>query len=465
MFKKINTFLLENHPLLWNMRIVPTILVAFLFHVLFFIIGIFSGDVVFNELAKYDSTTATSITIFFSILVSVLVFVVWIIYYFRNNAFRDFYPTSAKKLYCEWLIIFIIAVFNVSYSVSFLVGKTIKTRSFLAEKESIKRSDIISMASIFIDGGYNYESNQEGNADAKRTIVYNGKKYPENSLLNRSLSSIDYRTNKAEKKVKNWMQQNDTARVKKLMRDYFAIVNEHQLETNLTPQKWFELTYNYPNFATYETIGKGSSSDNEMYGQTNNFKYYLPHNKLVSAYSKMYRTWTEPIIENSLLYSLIYLALGITMLLFSLRITNRKSWLITIVAMGCLWILTGIFTVIISSSVTFMIFWLAIIIAVCTYFSVILNQNREKRASLVIVNLMLWTIPGFFPIIYGLLMSYYDSPREILNGVIPDYGNSPQYEFLEKHAGDFALINVLLLVILMYFMSVAIRKWKGLPED
>ena len=67
MFTKIQKYLLINHPLLWNTKIVPALSFAILFHILFFVIGYVYGNVDFTDENYYRSDFSTGVIIFFSI--------------------------------------------------------------------------------------------------------------------------------------------------------------------------------------------------------------------------------------------------------------------------------------------------------------------------------------------------------------------------------------------------------------
>ena len=150
MFTKIQKYLLINHPLLWNTKIVPALSFAILFHILFFVIGYVYGNVDFTDENYYRSDFSTGVIIFFSILITILFFVVWFVYYFRNNAYKSLYRLSNLYLYKEWLIIFLVCFLNITYSISFLSGKTLKERSYYSKEEVDKRGRTILMASVFV---------------------------------------------------------------------------------------------------------------------------------------------------------------------------------------------------------------------------------------------------------------------------------------------------------------------------
>ncbi len=474
MFKKIQKYLLINYPLLWNTKIVPAITFTILFHILFFIIGYFNGIIDFTNENYYDYGFTSGVIIFFSILVTILFFVLWFVYYFRNNAYKSFYNLKKTSLYKEWLIILLISFLNVTYSVSYITGKTLRQRSYYSQEETQKRCETISMASVFIAGAYepNYEQIEANNTGQ---ITYNKKTYPQNSLINKSVESFNFNPAvKSESKVKTWMQENNQAQIKKLMVDYLAIAKEHNLKSNINAEQWFNLTYNFPDFIKYEIIGRTSSKDdpnsysgNAMVYAANQtvYKYNVPQNALVSAYWKISKSWEDPIIETGLIYTLLYLAITMAMLIFSFKVSSGRNWLIALISTGVLFIITGILSALSGSGITFLVFWLLAIATFMIHFFITLGKNKGKNISGISLNLMLWSLAGFLPIIYGLVMEFYNNPKTINFGNQIKYENTPQHDWLEENLMLFTWVNILIVIILMFFITQFIKKWKGLAES
>ena len=469
MFTKIQKYLLINHPLLWNTKIVPALSFAVLFHILFFVIGYVYGNVDFTDENYYLSDFSTGVIIFFSILITILFFVVWFVYYFRNNAYKSLYRLSNLYLYKEWLIIFLVCFLNITYSISFLSGKTLKERSYYSKEEVDKRGRTILMASVFIDGSYDYEN--VAVADSVGKIVFNKKKYQQNSLMNKS---FDYyygsftETNNDEIKVKTWMQNDNQAEIKKLMNDYFLLIKEHNLKTNLTANQWFELTYNYPDFTNYERIGRRMEDVTEFFKDNANqniYKYYLPQNALISSYSQLSKAWNDPIIETGTLLILLYVSIAMAMLVYAFKVTTGRNWLIALVSIGILWIITGILAAITNSEIVFMCFWLSIILLSSIYFFSVISNNKGKNFSGIALNLILWSISGFLPLIFGLVSEYYNNPKSIVVAGQIKHTNTPQYEWLNDNATLLSWINILIIMAIMYFISIYIKKWKALAES
>ena len=117
---KTNQYLLERFPTAWNTRLIWMLLAAFLLHLLFFIIGFFtlSNPKILQE-SFIDYIFFENGTVFLSSIISLLLIVIWLIYMFKNNAFKNFYPISRPKLFKQLLsylfIIFSCTSFNLSY--------------------------------------------------------------------------------------------------------------------------------------------------------------------------------------------------------------------------------------------------------------------------------------------------------------------------------------------------------------
>jgi hypothetical protein len=488
MFKNIQKYLLLNHPLLWNTKVVPALTFAILFHILFFGIGYLAGGITFNE-GYYDNSFDNGVAIFFSVILSVLFFIVWFIFYIRNNGFKSFYPQKKHSLFKEWIIILLISILNISYSMSYLAGKNIHTRTYFTQVEIEKRAQIILKASIFIEGDFGYnqtEANQNGD------ITFNKKTYHQNSLMNKNIdefygyiqysnfpSTIDALPNKKsfDVIVKTWMQNDNQLEIKKLMQDYLKLVKEHKLSTNLTSEKWFELTYHYPDFMVYENIlryKKDESYNKSDYATPTTVdvasanassNYYLPHDILKDKYEQIFRAWEEPIIDLELLRTLLYVGIGFSLLLFSFKVTSGRSFIIAMVAIGVLWMIFGIISVLSNSGYAFLVFVVALISFLIFYFFIILSRNKGKRISDIILNLLLWSFAGFFPAVYALLLQISDySMQAVIEGETK-YTNTPLHDWLETNLQLFTWINVLITIAFVFLMTIYIKKWKGIAES
>ena len=113
MFKNIQKYLLINHPLLWNLKIVPVSAFLILFNIIFILLGYLNGAIDFTETDNdYSRNDNDDIIIFFSMMISILTAIVWLVYYLKNNALKSYYPKNNFSLFKEWLLILVVCFLN-----------------------------------------------------------------------------------------------------------------------------------------------------------------------------------------------------------------------------------------------------------------------------------------------------------------------------------------------------------------
>ena len=126
MIKKINQYLLLNHPLLWNIKIVQVLIFALIFQGFFFFLGYNSvnGLSVFKD---YEYSGLENFQVFlFGGLILVLGLIVWLIYYLRHNAFKSFYPVTKSRLRKEFLLVFFVFIINLPIFHTYLYARHLK---------------------------------------------------------------------------------------------------------------------------------------------------------------------------------------------------------------------------------------------------------------------------------------------------------------------------------------------------
>lgn len=507
--------MLLRRPLLWNLKIVPMLGVMAAIHLLFFVAGYAYGAVDFSENNEnyYGDWTEGFATIA-GILVSVLLTLIWLVYYFRNNAFKAYYPKRNSALYQEWLLIFLICTINISYPVTFAYAKDMRARHYYGEAEMLRRTDVISMVSVFADGGYQNSGdtlikgeNDESLEVHRDSFKYGKRYYPLKSLLNKSLTRFSvqdyYRDSLNERRVKQWLVNNHKDSVLWLMTAFDKITKEHAAVSNLTPSRWLEIVYDHPDFDKYITVGRMPfyvNPDFEMYDEHNGIpsiiavapardtlsntvkvqgsttyiypKFYVPLRQMDNAYATISDAWSNPDADEFVVLTVVYVALVLSLLIFSFRVTSGRSWLIAIVGFGISALLIAI--------VNFFAFkmalrelglarydeelyfgiWLVIVVVMLLYF---LSAARTRKWSDVVLNMVLWLMPWVLPVVMVLLKVYFSetavyvkeirvSPRSSLEILVDDY---PEFCMA---------LSVGLYIIFMYFFTIRIKKWKGIAE-
>jgi uncharacterized protein with PQ loop repeat len=510
MFKKIQKYLLINYPLFWNTKIVP--LVGFLIpvHIIFFIIGYATGALDFTETDNNYNSKNTDTVMFFSVLISIITIVLWLIYYFKNNGFKSFYPKRNWDLFKEWSMVFVISILLCSLHLSYLKGYDARIKSYYSEKEAKKRCETISKASIFYGDNFDAAESRDTILNDTTAIVrldyikFNSKKYPLNSLMNKHIENFSFfdatRDSLTRIKVKNWLANNRRDSVQALMRDYFKLIKAHKLTSNIDEAKWFATVYTPPTFVQSKIIAKREmvfysgnqydyatepgvdgyyNEDSQNYYDTtnqyiktfNNQKFavnktYLPAKQLEFNYEKISEAYINPSVSSELVLVSLYFALSLSILLFSFRVTSGRNWLIALIGMGIFNIILGIFSALISTEFLYMGGLLTLCLAVTLYFTVVLVRKTKKGISGIVLNGLLWLLPVFIPVLWFLI-------EAILRRMYFDYNNynyryetvHPYVQWMRDNIEGMMWLNLLFVMVLMLLLSFKIKKWKGIAES
>jgi hypothetical protein len=505
MFKDLQNYLLLRYPLLWNIKIVPLLTAMLIIHAVFFIIGYVSGEIDFTETGigyyLYKDDNAPLI-IFFSVLIGVLVFIIWMVFYFRNNAYKSFYPISNTSLYKEWLLLALACIINCSYSASYLYAKDLRARNYFTEKEFLQRTDVLSMASLFAEGSFNeppYKLVDKNGVKRRvdlKAMTFAGREYSLTSLLNKSINRFSYqsahRDSLNQLRVKKWLADNRKDSVLWLMTEFEKIAKGHNLKSNISPKQWLNLVYDYPDYTTYTTVGKiesypsdtGYEYDDYDYTQTQYIdpvthndidtlsndikvisgrkyiypKNYVPLLQLNKSYDRISKSWEDPDIDSDVCLFYLYFGFSLSMAVFSFRVTAGRAWLIALVSLGIAGMLTGVLSFA-SSGDAFAIIWLALTAGLAIYFVSVCITKSAKGISAIVLNAFLWMAVWFIPLLYLVL----------LYSTRPNYPSKEDpgalYEWL-RYNNDFVMYgNFIFIIAYMYFLTIAIKNWKGIAED
>lgn len=524
MLYNIQKHLLINHPLLWNIRIVPVLVCTVLLNLLFFGIGYAFTYIDFGSMYSYSSSSEGFIY-FAAVITGILSFIFWMIYYAKNNAFKIFYPKSTAGMYSEWLLIFVIVFSMASYPFSLNNGKQQKIKSYVPEAEMLEAAKILNMVNILIpasktDYYQEYPSDYKKDLEKENFIrepirmsesdsisaveeprVYKGidqlvkeaeeakkiyEDYPDFaqlSLLNYNGYSHFYLSSEYDidapgiRDVKKWLVDEDKEKIEKLMDSFLALHKKHNLETNLTRDKWMELVYNprkYPVGDFNLICSWNVHNPLSYYGRYDNYgneidlsnAYYLQYRELASAYSTIMNAYLNKESDRYTIFFTVCFALCIALMVFSFRVTSGKSWLIAFVSGGLILLIFLFFTLIFASFDYYSGYpYLFIKLVLCLFVGEfiyilfkIINNKKSKGRSDVVINHLIWLIPAVPALI--LLFIY---------GVSHDTCDSVEsmclYDLMDEHSWEILWGNVALAFVSVWcFTRFFLLKWKSLPE-
>lgn len=518
MLKKTQNYLLLNHPLLWNIKFVPVFIITVLINIIFFVSGYINGKIDFTkteEAYSYNETTP-EIVVFLSVILSSIILILWIVFYIRNNAFKTFYPKKRISLFKEWALIFVLCVINCSYFVCFMYAYELRARNYYEKEELVKRIDIISKASIFIDGGYQRSQDTVINREdvKKKNFTYLGKTYEFGSLLNKTMETFSLRNDVKDSitllNVRKWLIENRKDSVYNTLKAYQNLAKEHNLKSSISSEQWLELVYDYPDFNNHKIVGNDPYNPVYAYNSNRNYddynekyayygkdidlsmnireitkkdtnyspKYYVPHDQLKTAYGAMSKAWVSPDANLGVWGGIFYFAMGMSMLLFSFRVTSGRSWLISGVSGGILVVVIALISIIASETIhgryitlllrneyLFFTIWVVIVLVLLAYYFIILRK-KAKGISAIILNVLIWLLPFLLPVAYFISIELAESLNTKYTDESGEYRviEHPLYTWLTEYGGIMLILNLLLVVIYMYFFTISIKKWKGIAE-
>ncbi|NDV68233.1 YfhO family protein [Dysgonomonas sp. 25] len=515
MINKIQRYLLENYPLLWNIRLFPVMLIIVVANVMFFLFGYWSTNTVFDSSYYYSFLDGDGIFLlyFSSIFIGVLVFVGWLVFYMRNNAFRIYYPRTTLQLYAEWLLIFVICAGISVIPFSMTKGCLTKWQAVTSVKEAQKALDIIEKVRILVPSDtyyYSYSSDSDKpipipkdmplnldtldldnysiqyDSDGQFTVNgYNGASllfYKKNhysyySSYNEEKDPEYVKQQKAIAEVKSWLANERKDSIYSLMKEYMALVKKHDVKVNLTADTWFDRIYNPPFYPVDVHTVINEDAPSEYYSSYYDDDYYRPSlslSYLEGGYKKVVDSHEDTAVMEYILLTCLCFSLGFSVLVFSARVTTGKKWLKAFVILGIMVLLISLFTGVLAlisifsdSEVTGMLvfgFWLFLFIAILIYLINKIVSNSNRNHSNVAVNFFLWLMPAMIPLIFFLYILF----TELNYGYYSrydEYGNYVDRVRFEDYIDVMLWVNLIIMFLAMVPTCILIKKWKGLPDE
>ncbi|MBK5721798.1 hypothetical protein JGH11_13035 [Dysgonomonas sp. Marseille-P4677] len=522
MIKRIQTYILLHYPTLWNLRLVPMLLILSAIHLIVFSISYIITDTEFNKTYYSHSSSSMELLYTASILICILLLVAWLIYYNRNNAFKSLYPKRIKQLYLEWIMIFLITSGITLIPLTLTGGYISKWKSVTTLAEAQKALKILEDAKVLIpnsEDNYTYKGydkpipipeNMLLDVDKLDLSLYDTeydyqsgliiKGYTGPSLLFYNYYYAYYYKDKPEysdnesaqkikrhKQIKQWLTEGNKDSIYSIMKDFTGLQKRHNLTINLTTEEWYKRIYNPPFFPVKEStiimncspyeyeysydnytsniaveqVETDATLGNDYMQTLSKTPPYLQYLELEAGYNEIVAHYDHTDIKWIFLICICF-SLSISIIVFSHRVTSGKSWLIALVSTGIIIFISCLTAIVVSEAI-----------------------DWENRKYVVIFTLVLWNI--FFIVLLskiiikivsrkkkGLSMIY----MNILLWLIPCQLLFAFFSFMiyqeilgnyDYNKDDFILniffINIPIVILMMLPACALIRNWKSLAEE
>lgn len=410
--KKINQYLLTNYPTIWNTKahiIIPILLVI---HALYFLLA-YSQPVSLNDISNISFYPDEGL-FSFSILLSGIMLIIWLVYYFRNNALKNLYPKSWPSLAGEFFIVLITSFLICGILFSFQKGATLKYNSFF-NKANIHIVDEVNTTNIALAflpedfDSYHYSRSCNYNGD-NGTVDNDSLDNMRNSNSNVSGSfsylnycrlgiNLDYRKDNPKIYsqedvhiiVNRWLLSNNKDSVKSVIVNYLKLVTKYGGSYQIDVDKQVDDIFSTKDFVVTNTIASSESNNDNLFID----RYYVNN-----ALSTMYRRTDNNYEYNFTRYTGMvywYIAFSIAILIFSFKLFTLRTWVISLISAGLLSLIFIMLGVVTRGAEGVATFYIVLALLFFIGGTILVFDNSGKRYSGVMLVLFFWSLLSLLP--------------------------------------------------------------------
>jgi hypothetical protein len=500
MFKNLYQRLLTHSPLLWNTRVVWVMGVSLIIHLLFFLGGI--AEVSVGTLKNYYSLSSVlSGGVFtFSILCSLAIIIIWLVFYLRNNAFKSFYIIDKYHSLKEFCIIIVILFFSIIFFESYKWGAWLKTRTITGKEQLVKEANIVNLASAFIPrskGDY-FKLIDCDNVPGRQVTYQEAIDYfdtarsdyfdSNNIIIRKVLKEKDafsYKNYCKEfinldnykgfvpplqwrDKRNRWIDNRNKDSIRLVLEECVAICKKYTIPQLIIPEELASLVFADSLHNVTRFFGRPFNDYSSQ-----QFDYFDDYdlNRALNFIDNCYPE--SKYDEDTIIFFTVemYIAICLSILLFCYRLYSKRVFLISIVGTivwAILFTLFGISSSGVAGVSWFYIFLFALFILIAI---ISLNSNGNKTSTGVLLNWHIFMAPFVIMLIVLLINTNYHD--HIYNSF--PYRNPSDAELKNKYPAGYwvnnhteLLFRLNLLFVFLYiafFFTRLSKKWHIMPEE
>lgn len=516
MIDRINRYLLTHYPLLWNIRIVWVLLSNVLLHLLFFLAGFASLSATsIKNFYSVESVGGESL-ITFSVLCSVLVLLVWLVFYLRNNAFKSMYRISSQYLVKEFLLIFIVVLTSISYFFSYQSGVRTRGSAITNSTELSREAALINTAFAFLPQDKQpyfilnncderkIDESQDRDTDVaiartmpdvlpqaldttgpyydtayqirlraalRRPDAFSYRHYCQQTIFISSDTNLPH-SRAINQQINIWLNTGNSVAIKSNLENLFTICNKYGLDYKLSAEKIVISVFSAPGFTKIVEIPtQREVYENGVIVQIN--PYYFRRHELQSVINflddcQLSRSNFRERKEEWM--AMGYVALVLSIILLCYRRFSRRVFLISVVGAIVWAIIIGLMMAGAGSIDAFYSLMLLLTFGFLLAGVMMLRGKSGKTATGVMFCWHAVLAPFIVVFIVGLVDRYLNNIRLYQNSALDRDNYLQHYHpiayWIEHHTTDIFLVNLFLVLFYIAFLfNRWARSWQAMPEE
>lgn len=502
MFAKLNTWLITRYPLLWNTRVVFVLSLVLLVHGLFYLAG-YSQLVGFSDFHQGRILRAKDVVLF-SCLITVVILLIWMIYYLRNNPLKAHYPISKTYMFGEFMLLFLIFFSSATFFFTFRQGIYDQARSMTADTSLVEEANAINLAFHFIpmrmddfqscqscDSLHAREERKDERlrnyADSVKNGVpresyYDGDQEPLTysdslppSYLNycqMMISSLDegQLINKEEnsRRAVSWLKGGNKDSVRLALTRLKELLVKYEVTHRFDPLRQADMVFLGPGFVVQEGTFYNPDHDYEFVDTAGHS--IINYNDLSDAINKVEEI-REGFWDYETLLGILYYALGAAIVLYSFRMIKARIWFAALIGVGLWAIVLGLVFSLsdMKEKGVFSVF-LFLFLAFLALAIWLIRGKENKLFSGLTFLWAIWSQLAVLPLIVAFVMEAYGYEETIVKTIEGQISVERQrttaYTWFNDNIEHVFSINLGLFLVLLILIYIPLaRKWQANPEE
>ncbi len=526
--KKLNKYLVENHPQIWNTKLFWAGGILLLIHVIFYLAGYARFDS-YERLHTYlrsDIHVTDGYSMSFSMLISILFIIIWLVFYLRNNPFKSYYPLRKGYFFTEFCIQFAVLLAAITFYKSYANGfwKAIENKTANVKLAEEINTMNLSYALIPVENKYCIRdccdsldyifrldsaiSDTSIDRLLRKKLRADRDSFYRNHAYDRKVSYLNYcgqysstfddstlNRYKISGTINRWLSGGRKDSVKQTLSRFRDMCKKYKIDYNIFIESYADTVFARKDFSFSTYVSTYGGEYNGVVENTvididtdeNEEDYRYRHKSRSIAGVRIRADYYEkarldfPAINNVLdaihisrtrTFDLIFWLVNLSVVfcmclaLYTFRLTHIRTWFIALVAGGVTVVACSIYAILLDNEgVAYSTFIALILFFYLSHW--IFRSMGRKLLTGVMLMWFTWCLPLLLTFIYAYLCIYFRPQSRLL----PDntwYTEPPTpfYQFLTHQE-----VVIYLGAFILCFFSVSLwlyrhyRQWQAMPEE